>query len=443
MPSHPSYRVPHLLPNVPAVPQELVAELLDDWQQLARQEPPASLTDYVSAKYGLDVSTEYAGIPLSCPWGKASGQLSMNTAQVQDDIEAGLGFIVLKTVIAEDEQQQQSMAAWAVQEARMLVEPIEGESGETGWNVSWKGRGWWQSFEDYLELVRQARQLSVAAGQGDSPGTLIVPSCKYHLPTPEETGWKVEEYHYTTSRLLEAWYSVSSEAGEAMPLEKDFSPTLAGSDHSLVQQQILHWLSEVPRLIREGASHGPPSSRPAGCSIRIGLKLFNALFDEEFQLQMLRAVHQPGPGRPDFLIYGNRLFDLNRDFEGRRGIAYGGPDLSDRNLRVLEAFQQEWADLPGGPLPCSATGNITSGKMALEYALRGCSTFQLHTFFQLPGNQYRRQTGSRTQRALHELYLHPKHGLVVWMHHLAATLGLNDSPIRLRDLVGRGLELQR
>ena len=53
---------------------------------------------------------------------------------------------------------------------------------------------------------------------------------------------------------------------------------------------------------------------------------------------MLAEVH--GPCRPDFLIYANRLFDPQRVFEGSRGVAYGGPDLSDRNLRLLSSLRR-------------------------------------------------------------------------------------------------------
>ena len=60
--------------------------------------------------------------------------------------------------------------------------------------------------------------------------------------------------------------------------------------------------------------------------------LFNAMFDEGFQVEMLRLVNERcgDDGRPDFVIYANRLFDPEREFEGKRGVAYGGPDLSAR-----------------------------------------------------------------------------------------------------------------
>ncbi|MBT4868207.1 MAG: hypothetical protein HON53_24135, partial [Planctomycetaceae bacterium] len=123
-------------------------------------------------------------------------------------------------------------------------------------------------------------------------------------------------------------------------------------------------------------------------------------------------------------------------------IAYGGPDLSDRNLRVMSRFQDEAAATKASLLRWSATGNIATGKMALEYALRGASSFQLHTFFQLPADEYCMTVGSKSQKAMHELYFHPTTGFIVWLHHLAHTLNLPSKPVRFLDLVGQGVRLR-
>ena len=434
-----------------------------DYERFAKSGLPTSLEQYLLDEYDLDVTAEYGGFSIKNPWGKASGQLSMTARQVEEDVAVGLGFVVLKSVIAQNEQGEQSMAAWAIPEARMVAEPIVGQSGEPGWTITWKGRGWWQSFEAYLQLIRDARRIA------DGSGTLIVPSCKYHLPSPNEPEWRVEEYDFTTAKLLEAWQP----SGSPMPLEKDFSPTLAGSDLAATQAKILEWLRVVPKLVRESAA------RSGLGEVRIGMKLFNALFDDGFQLEMLDAIHETTADRPDFFIFANRLFDPNREFDGQRGVAFGGPDLSDRNLRVLD----QWlAKQPTSPLECgdssplslsssacnvierhsnilsrkdnesgnqfphsksslarhaqsmlpwSATGNITTGRMAVEYLLRGATSFQLHTFFQLPAEHYSMKIGNRTQRALHELHFHPQTGFVVWLHHLANQLGLLSRPIRL------------
>lgn len=386
--------------GVADVSDDVRQRVLRDYERFADGGSPANLESYLVEEYGLDVSAEYAGLKLKNPWGKASGQLSMNLNQVREDIEAGLGFIVLKTVIAEDERGGQSMQAWAIKEARMDIEPITAPFGDAGWTITWKGRGWWQSFEAYLELVQQAREL--AAGTG----TLIVPSVKYHLPGPKEATWRVDEYRYTTQRLLEAWNR--NAAASPMPIEKDFSPTLAGSDRAAAKARILEWLREIPRLIRRAASE-------VNSQVLVGQKIFNAMFEDEFQLDILRVLHTAaGEARSDFFIFANRLFNPQREFDGVRGVAYGGPELSDRNLRILRALEALTHETRWQPLPWSATGDIHSGRLACEYASRGASSFQLHTFFQLPADYYRMKQGSRTQRALHELYFHPVDGYVLW-----------------------------
>ena len=366
---------------------------------------PKSVEEYVLEKYSIDLRSEYGGLPIKNPFGKASGQLSLNISQVRRDCEDGLGFIVLKSIIAEDENGAQSMSEWAIEETRMIVERITGADGTQGWTVSWKGRGWYDTFEKYLEFF------SEALCEGEPVGVVVAPSCKYHLPGAAEGEWKIGEYEYTTRRLLEVWQRHC--ADRVMPIEKDFSPTLAGSDRAAQAEIIIQWLTRVTGLIRRAALPVP---------INIGLKVFNAIFGDDFQLEMLRAINErcEGDDTPDFLVYGNRLFDPNREFDGERGIAYGGPDLSARNLSVLAQMRslENVGSIPLCKLPISATGNITSGRIAAEYLLRGASSFQIHTYFQLPSGEYTMRTGGKTARALLELYFHPEDGLLAWLLHL-------------------------
>src|SRR5207237_3088765 len=122
--------------------------------------------------------------------------------------------------------------------------------------------------------------------------------------------------------------------------------------------------------------------RAAPAQVQVGLKIVNALLEDEFQLRMLDRVEAAplGEERADFLIYANRLFDPAKEFEGKVGVAYGGPDLSDRNLAGLEKFLTTVDARPPQParnrLPLSATGDIHSGRIAAEYLLRGASSFQ-------------------------------------------------------------------
>src|SRR3989441_9308218 len=146
----------------------------------------------------------------------------------------------------------------------------------------------------------------------------------------------------------------------------------------------------------------------------------NACFDDAFQLEMIAACRDA-----DALVCFNRLFDAERS------VAYGGWDLSDRNLRVLSALADPTAGPPDRRL--CGTGNVCSGRMILEYARRGCESVQLHTFFQLPLSEYPATQGSRTQRALHALVFHPNDGLI------AALLELEAAGRRRRR--GRGAAL--
>lgn len=421
-----------LLPERSFPPKAIAQAAARDYENFADGKLPANLEQYLIDKYRLDLSSTYAGLPIRNPFGKASGQLSMTAQQVSDDVAGGLGFVILKTVIAQDQTGRQSMDAWAIREARMVTEPIVGHSGESGWTVSWKGRGWWQSFGDYLQLIRDARRIA------HDSGVLIVPSCKFHLPTIGESEWNAGEYEYTTRSLIAAWNQDSAGTPQPMPLEKDFSPTLAGSDRAAVKEVVIDWLRRVPEFVRMASDSPLPESFAASHPpIRIGLKLFNALFDDEFQIDMLHEIHADARHRPDFFVYGNRLFDPEREFDGHRGIAYGGPDLSDRNLRVMSEFLRRRCNSATPLLEWSATGNICSGKMAMEYALRGATSFQMHTLFQLPAEEYRLLRGNRSQKALFELLFHPDRGFIVWLHHVAERLGVDTEPVRFAEVVAR------
>jgi len=397
-----------LLKGKPQIDGATRSALLRDYERF-RFGLPEGLEAYVLEQYKIDLASKYGNHSIKNPFGKGSGQLSLNSSQVRRDCEDGLGFVVLKSIIAEDASGAQSMSEWAIEETRMVVERITARDGTEGWTVSWKGRGWYDTFEKYLDFFGDA--LSIAT----PTSVLVVPSCKYHLPSAAEVEWKVGEYEYTTKRLMEVWNC--HYPAVPMPIEKDFSPTLAGSDRAAQAEMIMEWLTRVTSLIRRAAA---PSS------IDIGLKVFNAILDDDFQLQMLRAVNERclGDDAPDFLVYANRLFDPNLEFDGVRGIAYGGPDLSDRNLAVLSHMRllEHQGVIPVCKLPISATGNIVSGRIAAEYLLCGASSFQMHTYFQLPSGEYTMKTGGKTARALLELCFHPEEGLLAWLLHLRHNL---------------------
>jgi hypothetical protein len=364
-----------------------------------KREQPRDLAGYVREAYHIDLAARYLGHSLPHPIGKASGQLSLNLEQVEADRAAGLAFVVLKTVIAEDPAGSRSMGAWAIHETRMKVERRRSASGSDGWTVTWKGRGWDRSFEEYLALVRAAGDLT-RAGE-----IVAVPSVKYHLPRLEEP-FRSAEYAHTTRELFRAWRN------EPLTLEKDFSPTLAGDMLAQERAQILRWLREVPDQIRQSAD----------TPVRLALKLMNARFDDAFQLDMVESA-----GSADALVVFNRLWDPTA------GVAFGGHDLSERNLRVLEAARRDGISSP----PLVGTGNICSGRLILEYARLGCESVQVHTFFQLPLSEYPATEGSRSQRALHALLFHPKEGLIAGMLELESQglLERRGGELRYLDLI--------
>ncbi len=388
------------LRGAPRLSGQISRRLAEDFEKF-RDGLPRPLESYVQSNYGVDLASDYGGLKIKNPFGKASGQLSLTRHQIEKDAEAGLGFVILKTLIAQDRAGGQSMHEWAIPETRMLVERIRGRSGAQGWTVTWKGRGWFDTFAAYLRLFDEG------LGIGDAASMPVIPSVKYHLPTPGENFWKEEEYNFTTSALVEIW--AKHHGPEKMPLEKDFSPTLAGSGRAVQQAKILEWLRRVSGLIH----------RAVPGKVAVGLKIFNTLFEDAFQLAMLDAVHSISPGeeRCEFLIYANRLFDPAKKFEDKTGVAFGGPDLSDRNLATLEDFVGTRTEAPGGSelLPVSATGDINSGRIAAEYLLRGASSFQMHTLFQLPDGEFAMRSGSKSEKALHRLLFHPAEGFLAWI----------------------------
>jgi len=359
-----------------------------------KRELPRDFPAFVRDTYRIDLTARYLGELVPHPIGKGSGQLSLNPGQLEDDAAAGLAFAVLKTVIAEDETGARTMAAWAIHETKMKVERCPAGAGRAGWTVTWKGRGWDRAFTDYLALVRAGRDLT-RAGR-----LLVVPSVKYHLPRLAEP-FREGEYRYTTAQLAEAWRE------PPLLVEKDFSPTLAGDALADDRAQILRWLREVPARI-QAASPIP---------VRVAVKLMNARFDDRFQVEMMEACRGA-----DALVVFNRLFDAEQ------GVAYGGWDLSDRNLRVLDGMA------PGVSPGLTGTGNVCSGRMILHYARCGCESVQLHTFFQLPLTEYPATHGSRPQRALHALVFHPRDGLIAGMLELEARGDLERQGGELRFL---------
>jgi hypothetical protein len=165
----------------------------------------------------------------------------------------------------------------------------------------------------------------------------------------------------------------------------------------------------------------------------------NAQAGLDFQVEMIRTLVDEALPVPDYLVYANRLFDPDREFEGKRGIAYGGPDLRQRNLEALAQTRRAAREgrIQGVVPPISATGDILTGRAAVEYGLLGASSCQMHTVFQLPDSEFGAATRNKSAAVLHHLLLHPDSGVVAWLLHLRERYG---RPVHWRDLPGLGAE---
>src|SRR2546425_7830065 len=120
------------------------ASLINDSERFKRA-LPRDFPAHVRDTSRINLAARYLGEPIPHPIGKGSGQLSLNSGQLETDAEAGLAFAVLKTVIAQDSAGDQSMAPWAVHETKMKVERRGGGGAGAG-----EGRGWGWPFGGYL-----------------------------------------------------------------------------------------------------------------------------------------------------------------------------------------------------------------------------------------------------------------------------------------------------
>src|SRR5436189_1217977 len=109
--------------------------LTKDFERFKR-ELPRDFPAHVRDTYRIDLSAHYLGQPLPHPVGKGSGQLSLNTGQLETDADAGLAFAVLKTVIAQDEAGGRPTGARAGAHSQKKK-----EGRRRGGGAAWEGGG--------------------------------------------------------------------------------------------------------------------------------------------------------------------------------------------------------------------------------------------------------------------------------------------------------------
>ncbi len=364
---------------------KILSELQDD---LENSEPcsASELNQRIRERFGVDLSGSYAGISLEHPFGKAAGQLSMTPGHVSSDRKNGLSFTVLKSAVGVTEGGEIGIGDWEKAAPKMVLEKRTAMDGRDGWTVTWKGRGWIKGFDAYVDFYRDSLE--------QNPGYPAIPSLMVDITDPARAD---EQASYCIGRLIDVHKAISSD--QEFLIEMDVSPTTTLLPGSETADVFAEWMRNSTASFNNAlAGYG-----------KFIVKIPNTGRGVDFQMSLVRSSIEKGSDKLAGLLIGNRLFDKEAVFEGQIGIAYGGWDLSNANLETLDRMIAE-----GIKIPLIGTGNICSGKMMAEYAIRGCLSGEMHTFFQLPPTAYRAPKGSggRTSRALRELIYHPDDGLV-------------------------------
>src|SRR3989442_15093672 len=95
--------------------------LTNDFERFKRA-LPRDFPAHVRDTYRINLAARYLGEPIPHPIRKGSGQLSLNSGQLETNAEAGLPFAGLKTGTARHSAGDQSMAAWGIHGTKMKVE---------------------------------------------------------------------------------------------------------------------------------------------------------------------------------------------------------------------------------------------------------------------------------------------------------------------------------
>src|SRR2546428_13361643 len=88
------------------------ASLTNDFERFKRA-LPRDFPAHVRGTYRINLAARYLGEPIPHPIGKGSGQLSLNSGQLETDAEAALALAGPKTRIVHGSARGPSMGAWA------------------------------------------------------------------------------------------------------------------------------------------------------------------------------------------------------------------------------------------------------------------------------------------------------------------------------------------
>ena len=256
----------------------------------------------------------------------------------------------------------------------MVAEPIVGRDSATGWTISWKGRGWWQTFDEYLEASSAwPRNLARSPVDADRP---VESSITFPRPDEEHLGAS----RSTPRRRLPCSMPMSAPTALTSSLwKRTFPPRWpALTAPAAAQDPRVAARSSLPDPGR-GSPPGGGQGRPGSCSMP-SMTTGVPAHDARGRCTTLERH------APDFLVYANRLCLRSRS--GLRGAAR---DRLRRAALDPGATMQPSASLhaawpgsrasgydPRGPSGTGArpAGDISSGRMAVD--IRGARG--LHEF---------------------------------------------------------------
>jgi len=331
-----------------------------------------NLGKILGSDFDVDISASYLNLNLRNPILIAPGPLSQTISQIKRAAKSGYGGMVLKSVVGEDKDGNASMKA--LRKRSTFARWVYDDEGNPIFH--WNGGLDLRSLEDYLSFARKAFKI------GKKENFPLIESFLCHLPKDVNEEWRIEEWEYTTKKLVEAAHVLYGDS--PVILEIDFCPFLKREKLAVEKAAVLRWYREIPRLIKEVSSN-----------VHIVPKLLNLDFGLDFQIEMAKAAKE---GNADGVVIANRFFRryVSKDTGEAYFTAHGG-----RELRVLNQKQiQEVRKILD--IPISATGGTYSGRHVAEYLKIGAQNVQVLTYVMKKG----------FERAFEDLMFNTKDGFV-------------------------------
>jgi len=331
-----------------------------------------NLKKLLEREFGIDLSASYLDLDLRNPIIIAPGPLSQSISQIRRAAKTGYGGMVLKSVIGEDKDGNASMKA--LRRKSSFARWVYDDEGNPVFH--WNGGLDPRSLEDYLAFAKEAFK------EGKKDEFPLIASFLCHLPRDLDEEWKVEEWEYTTKRLVDA--ACVQYGDSPVILEIDFCPFLKREKLAVDKATVLRWYREAPRLVKEASSN-----------VRVVPKLLNLDFGLDFQIEMVKAAKEGGA---DGVVIANRFFRkyVVKETGEEYFTAHGGRELRILNQRQIREVRKRF------DVPISATGGTYSGRHIAEYLKIGAQNVQVLTYVMKNG----------FEKAFEELMFNPKDGFV-------------------------------